>query len=99
LIALSVQIFIVTSEYCSRSGEEDGTHKSRLVVFLGTLMSRLTVCEYNAAGQLTAGQAGCYNLVPVFVWIRFSIISIFLVFMISYLPLFIQGKPRHFIAV
>jgi 1,3-beta-glucan synthase len=34
---------------------------------------------------------GCYNLTPVFDWIHRCIISIFLVFMIAFLPLFIQG--------
>jgi len=40
---------------------------------------------------MIGGQQGCYNLVPVFDWIRRCIISIFLVFMISFLPLFLQG--------
>ncbi|KAG1870333.1 glycosyl transferase [Suillus tomentosus] len=33
----------------------------------------------------------CYNLTPVFDWIHRCIISIFLKFMIAFLPLFIQG--------
>ncbi|KAF8878094.1 1,3-beta-glucan synthase [Infundibulicybe gibba] len=60
------------------------------MVFLGTLNSQLTVCKYTDAGQFLGGQAGCYNLVPVFDWIIRCIISIFLVFMISFLPLFLQ---------
>lgn len=63
------------------------------MVFLGTLQSQLTICQYTDAGQFLGGQAGCYNLVPVFGWIRRCIISIFLVFMISFLPLFLQGMP------
>ncbi|TFK31470.1 1,3-beta-glucan synthase [Crucibulum laeve] len=60
------------------------------MVFLGTLNSQLTICKFTDSGNLIAGQAGCYNLVPVFDWIRRCIISIFLVFMISFLPLFLQ---------
>lgn len=62
------------------------------MVFLGTLNSQLTICQYTASGQYLGGQAGCYNLVPVFEWIERCIISIFLVFMISFLPLFLQGQ-------
>lgn len=61
------------------------------VVFLGTLNAQLQICKYTNAGQFIGGQAGCYNLVPVFDWIHRCIISIFLVFMISFLPLFLQG--------
>jgi 1,3-beta-glucan synthase len=71
---------------------KETTYKFLPVVFLGTLNSQLTICKYNAAGQFIAGQAGCYNLAPVFDWIHRCIISIFLVFMIAFLPLFLQGK-------
>ncbi|KAF8740913.1 hypothetical protein AX14_006661 [Amanita brunnescens Koide BX004] len=57
------------------------------MVFLGTMTSQLPVCQY---GQLVGAQSGCYNLDPVFQWIRRTIISILLVFMISFLPLFLQ---------
>ncbi|KAM6501060.1 1,3-beta-glucan synthase [Amanita muscaria] len=60
------------------------------MVFLGSLTSQLNVCQYTAAGNFIGGQGGCYNLVPVFEWIRRTIISILLVFMISFLPLFLQ---------
>ena len=60
------------------------------MVFLGTLNSQLTVCQYNSSGQLISA-TGCYNLTPAFQWIDHCIISIFLVFMIAFLPLFLQG--------
>lgn len=60
------------------------------LVFLGTLNSSLMICKYTSTGVYLGGQAGCYNLVPVFDWIVRCIISIFLVFMISFLPLFLQ---------
>ncbi|KAG8850376.1 1,3-beta-D-glucan synthase [Tulasnella sp. 330] len=60
------------------------------LLFLGTLNKQLTVCKYNSAGDYTGGQPGCYNLVPVFDWIRGCIFSIFLVFFIAFLPLFLQ---------
>lgn len=62
-------------------------------MFLGSLASNIRICQYNSQGQYIAGQpAGCYNLVPVFDWIHHCIISILLVFMIAFLPLFLQGK-------
>ncbi|KAL0946250.1 hypothetical protein HGRIS_012507 [Hohenbuehelia grisea] len=60
------------------------------LVFLGTLNAQLPICKYTSSGQFIGGQSGCYNLVPVFDWIRRCIISIFLVFMIAFLPLFLQ---------
>lgn len=61
------------------------------VVFIGTLNSQLTICKYTSSGAFIGGQGGCYNLDPVFGWIQRCIISIFLVFMIAFLPLFLQG--------
>lgn len=61
------------------------------LVFLGTLNSSLQVCRYNSNGDILPGQSGCYNLQPVFAWIKRCIISIFLVFWISFVPLFVQG--------
>ncbi|THU88102.1 1,3-beta-glucan synthase [Dendrothele bispora CBS 962.96] len=60
------------------------------MVFLGTLNSSVPICQVTADQQVIAGQNGCYYLTPVFEWIRRCIISIFLVFMISFLPLFLQ---------
>ncbi|KAJ7833136.1 1,3-beta-glucan synthase component-domain-containing protein [Mycena olivaceomarginata] len=60
------------------------------MVFLGTLNSSITICRYTSSGQFIAGQAGCYNLVNVVSWIEHCIINIFVVFMISFLPLFLQ---------
>ncbi|OCH86741.1 1,3-beta-glucan synthase [Obba rivulosa] len=59
------------------------------MVFIGTLKGQLAICQYNSAGQLIT-PPGCYNLSPVFSWIDRCIISIFLVFLIAYLPLFLQ---------
>ncbi|KAH9972539.1 1-3-beta-glucan synthase [Lactifluus volemus] len=60
------------------------------MVFLGTLNAQVTICEYSSTGQPLNGQGGCYNLHPVFNWIHHCIMSIFLVFMIAWLPLFLQ---------
>ncbi|KAJ7507394.1 1,3-beta-glucan synthase [Mycena galericulata] len=60
------------------------------MVFMGSLNSSIKICRYTSSGQFISGQAGCYNLVNVFGWIQHCIISIFLVFMISFLPLFLQ---------
>ncbi|PWN41792.1 putative 1,3-beta-D-glucan synthase subunit [Ceraceosorus guamensis] len=59
------------------------------MVFIGTLNSQLSVCE-STNSEYQVGTGGCYYLSPVFQWIRRTIISIFLVFMIAFLPLFLQ---------
>ncbi|KAF7366397.1 putative 1,3-beta-D-glucan synthase subunit [Mycena sanguinolenta] len=60
------------------------------MIYLGTLNSSIKICQYTSSGQFIAGQGGCYNLVNVFQWIERCMISILLVFMISFLPLFLQ---------
>lgn len=60
------------------------------LLFLGTLQESLTVCPSNGSTSLPPGEGGCYYLHPVFDWIARCIISIFLVFMIAFLPLFLQ---------
>ncbi|EAU88546.2 1,3-beta-glucan synthase [Coprinopsis cinerea okayama7 len=60
------------------------------LMFIGTLNKMLVICRLDARGNVIAGQPGCYNLIPVFDWIRRCIISIFLVFFIAFLPLFLQ---------
>ena len=64
------------------------------MVCLGTLNSQLAICKNTKSGQFL-GPQGCYNLSPVFQWIDRCIISIFLVFMIAFLPLFLQGKRNR----
>ncbi|KAG8940078.1 1,3-beta-D-glucan synthase [Tulasnella sp. 424] len=65
------------------------------LLFLGTLNKQLTICQYSSPGQFIGGQPGCYNLVPVFDWIRRCIVSIFLVFFIAFVPLFLQELMDH----
>ncbi|BGO97177.1 1,3-beta-glucan synthase component GSC2 [Rhodotorula toruloides] len=60
------------------------------LTFLGTLNSSLPICQYTSGGQFVGGQGGCYNLVPVYDWIKRCVISIFIVFFIAFLPLFLQ---------
>jgi 1,3-beta-glucan synthase len=61
------------------------------VVFLGSLNNELTICKFTDSGQRLGGQSGCYLLYPVFEWIRRCIMSILLIFLIAFLPLFLQG--------
>lgn len=60
-----------------------------VLLFLGTLNKQLDICKYTSDGQLIS-TPGCYNLVPVYDWIKRCIISIFIVFFIAFLPLFLQ---------
>ncbi|KAK7054905.1 1,3-beta-D-glucan synthase [Paramarasmius palmivorus] len=60
------------------------------LVYLGTLNKQLLICRIDSQGNVIGGQPGCYNLIPVFEWIRRCIISIFLVFFVAFLPLFLQ---------
>ena len=60
-------------------------------MFLGTLNPQLTICKYLSTGQPLNGRGGCYNLHPVYNWVHHCIISIFLVFMIAFLPLLLLG--------
>ncbi|KAK0240149.1 1,3-beta-glucan synthase [Armillaria nabsnona] len=60
------------------------------LMYLGTLNKQLLICKVDSQGNVLGGQPGCYNLIPVFDWIRRCVISIFLVFFIAFLPLFLQ---------
>jgi 1,3-beta-glucan synthase len=62
------------------------------VVFLGTLNHELNICRFNEQGQFIANQGGCYQLAPVFGWIKRRICLILLVLMIAFLPLLLQGQ-------
>ncbi|KZT68116.1 glycosyltransferase family 48 protein [Daedalea quercina L-15889] len=60
------------------------------LLYLGTLNKELAICSTDSSGDVIAGQDGCYNLSPVFDWVRRCIVSIFLVFFVAFLPLFLQ---------
>ena len=64
----------------------------RTVIFLGSLNKSLSICKLDSHNNPVPGQGGCYNLQAAFDWIKRCIISIFLVFFIAFLPLFLQGK-------
>lgn len=66
------------------------------MLYLGTLNKELSICLTDSNGDVTIGQDGCYNLSPVFDWVRRCIVSIFLVFFIAFLPLFLQGEHSDF---
>ena len=61
------------------------------MLYLGTLNKQLAICRVDSQGNVLIGETNCYNLIPVFDWIKHCIISIFLVFFIAFLPLFMQG--------
>ena len=50
------------------------------------------ICKYNPNAPVTDAHLppGCLNLLPIFDWIQRCVLSIFVVFFISFLPLFVQ---------
>ena len=73
-IVLSIQLFLIVS------------------INIAALVNESTICEYDKNKPITDPRrpVGCYNLIPVVKWLERSILSIFIVFAISFLPLFIQ---------
>ncbi|KAJ1978936.1 1,3-beta-D-glucan synthase [Dimargaris xerosporica] len=61
-----------------------------VMVFISSLKDTVTVCETNSDGVSLKTPEGCYDLVPVVSWITRTILSIIIVFLIAYLPLFLQ---------
>lgn len=68
----------------------------KLFLIVGVNIAALTnesiVCEYDKNRPITDPHlpSGCYNLIPIVHWLERSILSIFIVFSIAFLPLFIQ---------
>lgn len=62
------------------------------ILFISAMGATLTICEYNADAPPEAPliPEGCYNLVPIFDWVKRCILSIFVVFFAAFLPLFLQ---------
>ncbi|KAI9273708.1 1,3-beta-glucan synthase component-domain-containing protein [Sporodiniella umbellata] len=73
-IMLSVQIFMLA------------------ILFISAMGASLTICEYNADAPEDAPLIpfGCYNLVPIYDWVKRCILSIVAVFLVAFLPLFLQ---------
>ena len=67
------------------------------VVFIGTLNKSLKICKLDEDGNVLGNQGTCYNLNEVFQWVKRCIVSIFLVFFVAFLPLFLQGMIRLFV--
>ncbi|KAG0346911.1 1,3-beta-D-glucan synthase [Podila humilis] len=53
------------------------------MMFIGAMASSVEICSDIA-------EDGCVNLVPVYDWIKRCVLSIFIVFFIAFLPLFLQ---------
>jgi len=90
LVIYSIQVFMVTRKFFVI--HVFPMMNSPAVVFIGILNKQLAICKVDLQGNVISGQGGCYPLIPVFDWVRRCIISIFLVFMIAFLPLFLQGQ-------
>lgn len=63
-----------------------------VLLFIGSMGATLSICEFNADAPPDAPLTpeGCYNLIPIFEWVKRCILSIFVVFFVSFLPLFLQ---------
>ena len=48
------------------------------MVFIGTLNAQLRFASTTRTAVYIGGQGGCYNIVPVYDWIKRCIISIFM---------------------
>jgi 1,3-beta-glucan synthase len=73
-IMLSVQMFMIT------------------LINLGALRHETILCRYNSDVPITDPlmPTGCANLVPITNWVNRCIVSIFIVFFISFVPLVVQ---------
>ncbi|KAK6202372.1 uncharacterized protein RJT21DRAFT_102848 [Scheffersomyces amazonensis] len=63
-----------------------------LLMNLGSLVNETILCDYNPLLPVTDVEIpiGCYNLKPVLNWISRFVLSIFICFFISFMPLIIQ---------
>ena len=63
-----------------------------VIINLGALRSEVTVCDYDRNKPVTDKQTplGCYMLAPVLNWVERCIVSIIIVFFISFVPLAVQ---------
>ncbi|KAF2278395.1 uncharacterized protein EI97DRAFT_372790 [Westerdykella ornata] len=63
-----------------------------VLINLGALKHESIICRFNKDTPITDPQwpNGCANLVPVFDWVARCIMSIFIVFFISFIPLIVQ---------
>lgn len=90
LVIYSIQVFMLTCKSTTHV-VGDFSDLSSVVVYIGTLNKQLSICQVDSQGNVLGGQPGCYDLIPVFDWLEHCIVSIFLVFFIAFLPLFLQG--------
>lgn len=63
-----------------------------VIINLGALRHETIICHYNKDVPITDPMmpTGCANLVPIFDWVARCIVSIFIVFFISFVPLVVQ---------
>ncbi|KAK4521741.1 uncharacterized protein ATC70_004276 [Mucor velutinosus] len=63
-----------------------------VLLFVGATSVPLTICEFdiNAGPDAALKPDGCYNMVPIFEWLKRVVISIFAIIFVAFLPLFLQ---------
>lgn len=62
------------------------------LVSIGLIVSESLVCEYKSGTPITDPEqpTGCHNLQPVLMWIPRFVLSVFICFFISFVPLVVQ---------
>ncbi|CEP18632.1 hypothetical protein [Parasitella parasitica] len=63
-----------------------------VLLFIAATSVPLTICEFdiNAGPDAVLKPDGCYNMVPIFEWLKRVVISIFAIIFVAFLPLFLQ---------
>ncbi|ORX87727.1 glucan synthase [Basidiobolus meristosporus CBS 931.73] len=60
------------------------------LTFVSSLTQLLTTCDYANAVNGILNPPGCYDYSPVIQWIQRTVIAIVMMFLVSFLPLFLQ---------
>lgn len=66
-------------------------------VNLATLADKINICDYNKSIPITNPRRpiGCYNIMPIVLWFERCILSIFIAFSVSFVPLWMQEQTER----
>ncbi|KAF7728693.1 1,3-beta-D-glucan synthase [Apophysomyces ossiformis] len=71
-----------------------------VILFINAMGSTLLICERHpdAPPDAPLTPDGCYDMIPILEWVKRCILSIFVVFMVAFLPLFLQELTERGLA-